>query len=350
MAIPLGNINALFARWFGRDATQGELDFWQEKDQKALEGAIFNDARVKRAREGFKKHRGREPNSKEMGIYLDAPPERLESDLLQGSIFEDDPGEEPRGVEKEEPPALDEKPPPVPEFEESEFFQEFLGGEEARRTQAEEEFASFYDDLILESQGDFNTAKARLEQDYQRAIGVNDLDAAQLILRLNEGLETRSSVLLDDFRSAVERSRAEETAFRTEEARQAGIAGEQRLVSQQHRGLFGSGIAGGEEQRAAASRQAGLEEFARSLEEERQLRESQFAKGFTEGRTTQQRAISDLQQSFERGTGEFLGRSGQSLQREREEAIAGEFERLQSDARQRAFDRFLSAFPSARQI
>jgi len=385
MAIPLGNINALFSRWFGRDATQNELDYWKDRNQTELEGAIFSDARVQRAREGFTKYRGREPSSEEMATYLDAPEERLLGDLqlsdqnvflndlfqkhrgrpptpeeikIYGPAPEDrilsdlqipeqdiaqQPVEEvPEPAPGGEEPALEETPPPVPEFEESEFFQEFLAGEAQRQTQAEQEFEGFYNDLLLESQGDFNTAKARLEEDFNRAIGVNDLEAAELIQRLNEGLETRQSVLLDDYRNALEQSGLEETAFRTEEERQAGIAERGRLVSQQQRGLFGSGIAGREEQESAATRQAALDAFNRQLEEEQQARETAFTTTFTGAQTAQQRALEDLQQG--------IGQTEETLQRQQEEAVQSEFERLQSQERQRAFERFLAAFPSARTV
>jgi len=82
MALTSQQINSEFFRYFGKNATQGELDYWSKKTPTELAKAVRNDARVKRVFEGFKKYRGREPKPEEMTKFLNSTPEQLQSILV----------------------------------------------------------------------------------------------------------------------------------------------------------------------------------------------------------------------------------------------------------------------------
>jgi len=78
----LSGINALYKKYFGRDATQGELDHYEGKSLDILKNNLIADPKVARAYDAFRKYRGREPNADEMNTYLNATPDRLYSDLI----------------------------------------------------------------------------------------------------------------------------------------------------------------------------------------------------------------------------------------------------------------------------
>lgn len=340
MPIDDNNINALFKRWYGRDATQGELDHWKAKEQNQLESALLNDVKVKRVIDAFQKYRGRKPSSEEMATYRTADPTQMMNDLVQSSenILGEGNEEQQTTIEETQPIETN-----IPTFEESEFYKSFQEDIPTLKTQAEQEFQTYYDDLLKDAQGDYNTAKSRLEADYQRAIGVNDLDAAQLLRRLNEGLENRRSILLDDYRDALRRSTAEERAYRQQEAEGFRRFRREQVIGQQRRGQLEkfSGIAQREKIEAVTDRRAKMDAYNRALQQQKEEREKGFTRAYETGRTGQERALADLTQSFTRGT--------EALEQGRRTGVASEYDRLQAEARKKAFGRYIQRYPGASQ-